>query len=470
LGAAEKSIATLRDQVIRLRTEYSDVLKIKDSPADIVLGRARKTIEGICKCIYAHQGLEGDGKPARKLMLDELLSSIKRCGILPPDIEANLVYIQACGNLGVHDQGEHNQRIQKKDFAKPCLEALAAVANWYFEDYCHDIDSIPERPNQRPDRVDLRPHSEPTTPTPIPSEDAQITLKKLAKELGLSVARLIAIIRDALSIELRTPAAMLSPAQADKVRRRARSESGNDSSPERVQLQISPGVVIELCLIPAGTFAMGSPPSEEGHNDDEVVHKVTISESFYLASTPVTQKQFEAVVGHNPSYFVGPNLPVEMVSWFDCAAFCEALGDRLGRGLRLPTECEWEYACRAGSTTSYSLGVSITTAQANFDGWFVKPHLGESRKQTSPVSTFKSNAWGLFDMHGNVWEWCEDWYGDYPSGAVSDPRGPEDGEIRILRGGSWFHGPADARSAQRDALDPGRRHSIYGFRVAMSCR
>jgi formylglycine-generating enzyme required for sulfatase activity len=280
---------------------------------------------------------------------------------------------------------------------------------------------------------------------------------------------LIALIRDALSIELRTPSAMLGPAQVDAVRRYAHSKNSDASSPERVRLQIASDVAMEMCVIHAGTFAMGSPPSEEGHNDDEVVHDVTISESFYLASTPVTQRQFEPVVGHNPSYFVGPDLPVEMVSWFDCATFCEILGERLGRRLRLPTEAEWEYACRAGSTTAYNLGASITTAQANFDGWFVKPHVGESRKQTSPAGAFEANAWGLFDMHGNVWEWCEDWYGDYASGAVTDPQGPSDGEIRILRGGSWFHGPADARSAQRDALDPGRRHSIYGFRVAMSC-
>lgn len=470
LGAAEKGIALLRDEIERLRSEYQQVLLFSEAPADVVLAKARKTVEGICKCIYVREGLETDGRPARKLMLNDLLAAIQRCAAVPPDVLAHLSYIQACGNLGVHDQGEHNERIREKEFSEPCLKALASVAHWYFEEYCGDVPVGGEPPAHGRDVVaatsaptDAGPQS--TEPTALDS----ISLSELGRELGLSVGRLINFIREALSVELRTPSAMLSPAHADIVRTHVKRHSAASAGPERTRIQIAPDVFVDMLMVRPGMLVMGSPLSEEGHNDDEIVHEVALTAGFYLGASPVTQRQFEAVVGHNPSYFIGPDLPVEMVSWFDCVAFCETLGERVGRKFRLPTEAEWEYACRASTTTAYNRGHAITTADANFDGWFLKDHQGESRKQTSVVGTFQPNAWGFHDMHGNVWEWCQDWYAEYARKAVKDPRGPADGEIRILRGGSWFHGPADARSAQRDALDPGRRHSIYGFRVAMCC-
>jgi len=196
---------------------------------------------------------------------------------------------------------------------------------------------------------------------------------------------------------------------------------------------------------------------------------VTITNGFYLGRVPVTQAQYEHVMSENPSYFKGPSLPVELVSYYDASGFCEALVRRGHRTFRLPTEAEWEFACRAGTSTAFSTGLELTDEQANFDGKFSYngKSTGVCRRQTTPVEAFPPNAFGLRDMHGNVWEWCADWYGDYPDGPVSDPKGPPTGSIKILRGGSWFHGPADARCAQRDALDPGRRHSPYGFRVVM---
>ena len=136
----------------------------------------------------------------------------------------------------------------------------------------------------------------------------------------------------------------------------------------------------------------------------------------------------------------------------------------------MPTEAEWEYSCRAGTKTAFAVGGALSTEHANFDGRLGpgSAQVGLSRRTTTPVDSFPPNEWGLYDMHGNVWEWCADWYGAYPTERVIDPKGPDKGDIRILRGGSWFHGAADARSAQRDALDPGRRHSIYGFRVAFN--
>ena len=224
-----------------------------------------------------------------------------------------------------------------------------------------------------------------------------------------------------------------------------------------------------LVLVPPGAFRMGSPVEEEGHNDDELTHTVVLSRPFYLGRHVVTQEQYQNMVGSNPSYFGGNRLPVEMVSWFDAVSFCEILSEKFGQRFRLPTEAEWEYACRAGTATAFATGAAITTDQANFDGKIggLPDAPAESRWKTTPVDAFLPNAWGLHDMHGNVWEWCADWYGEYSKGETKDPTGPAAGDIRILRGGSWFHGPADARSAQRDALDPGRRHSIYGFRVVM---
>ncbi len=282
---------------------------------------------------------------------------------------------------------------------------------------------------------------------------------------------MIRLAREILHVELRTPSALLSRSQVDSLNSYLKEQrrpvgGANLQAPVRT-FDLGSGIHLEFVLIPAGTFRMGSPVSEEGHNDDEVEHAVTMSRPLYIGRYPVTQAQYEAVVGTNPSYFLGPNQPVEMVSWFDAVSFCELLAERYGKLFRLPTESEWEYSCRAGTTTAFHVGDAITVEQANFDGrlGLGSAQAGCSRRSTTSVDAFGPNPWGLYDMHGNVWEWCADWYGAYPMEGVTDPSGPAAGDIRILRGGSWFHSAADARSAQRDALDPGRRHSLYGFRV-----
>jgi formylglycine-generating enzyme required for sulfatase activity len=236
--------------------------------------------------------------------------------------------------------------------------------------------------------------------------------------------------------------------------------------------EITNSIGMKLVLIPKGIFMMGSPESEEGRQKDETQHEVTISKDYYLGVTEVTQGQYEMVMGTNPSYFrVGrisgsrSNHPVEQVSWGDAVEFCKKLSDlpeekAAGRVYRLPTEAEWEYACRAGSKTAYSFGES--SKSLGDYAWF------DVNSQTHPVGEKKANAWGLYDMHGNVLEWCSDWYGEYPKDAVSDPRGPKEGSRRVDRGGGWFYEAADCRSANRVGLDPST-HSIYfGFRVALS--
>jgi formylglycine-generating enzyme required for sulfatase activity len=239
--------------------------------------------------------------------------------------------------------------------------------------------------------------------------------------------------------------------------------------------EITNSIGMKLVLIPKGTFMMGSPETEEGRGVDETQHQVTISNDYYLGVTEVTQGQYEKVMGTNPSYFQkrvirksdSSMYPVEQVSWEDAVEFCKKLSDlpeekKAGRVYRLPTEAEWEYACRAGSKTAFDFGESAKSLNAY--AWF----LDNSEGQTHPVGEKKPNAWGLYDMHGNVWEWSSDWYGEYPKGAVSDPSGPSEGSNRVIRGGCWSCTAAFSRSAYRIRRTPSYFFNITGFRVALS--
>jgi formylglycine-generating enzyme required for sulfatase activity len=189
-----------------------------------------------------------------------------------------------------------------------------------------------------------------------------------------------------------------------------------------------------------------------------------------MAVHPVTQAQWNQVMGENPSRFKGETLPVEQVSWDDCTAFCKRLSEREGKHYRLPTEAEWEWACRAGTTTPFHFGETILPQQANFDCNYVygKGTPGTPRKQTTPVASFPANAWGLLDMHGNVWEWCLDWHGVYPGGESVDYQGPKAGTDRVIRGGAWNQIPRCCRSACRRSEELRRRRKDVGFRICFS--
>jgi sulfatase modifying factor 1 len=225
---------------------------------------------------------------------------------------------------------------------------------------------------------------------------------------------------------------------------------------------------MKFVWIPPGNFVMGSPKEEKLRLYNETQHKVTLTNGFYMGVYAVTQEQYETVMGKNPSFFKGEkNLPVDTVSWDDCQEFIKKLRDKEKKPYRLPTEAEWEYACCAGTTTPFHFGETISTDQANYNGNFTygDGKKGVYRNKTTPVGSFPANAWGLHDMHGNVWQWCQDIYGEYPKKDVLDPQGPEKGQLRVLRGGSWINNPEHCRSAFRYRDGPDFRYNYYGLRV-----
>ena len=200
-----------------------------------------------------------------------------------------------------------------------------------------------------------------------------------------------------------------------------------------------------------------------GGKDNEPAHPVILTQGFYLGKYEVTQKEYEKLIGINPSKFKGDNLPVEKVSWTGVVAFFEALNkeERIPKGWKfaLPTEAEWEYACRAGTTTKFSWGDSITPQNANYqDSGFEK---------TVKVGSYRANPWGFFDMHGNAREWTADWYGAYPINPAVDPRGPNEGPGRVFRGGAWDYSGQGLLVSARDYNRPSARFNRFGIRVSL---
>jgi len=236
-------------------------------------------------------------------------------------------------------------------------------------------------------------------------------------------------------------------------------------------IDLGDGICMEMAEIAAGDFVMGAPVGETARDEDEIQHTVSLTRPFLLGRAQVTQAQWRRVMGNNPSWFRGDNLPVEQVSWEDAMAFCKKLSNMSGLVCRLPTEAEWEYACRAGTSSAFHFGNICDGANANCRGDlpYGTPIAGPNLRSTTRHGSYPCNAWGLFDMHGNVGEWCADWYGPYSPGHAVDPSGPSSGKHRVIRGGSWHFDPARCRAGYRNANFPAICGNFnYGFRVAIN--
>lgn len=246
-------------------------------------------------------------------------------------------------------------------------------------------------------------------------------------------------------------------------RPRAESAETVPALAERLVLDVGGGINMDFILLRPGSFTMGD---ASGKDDEKPVHLVKITKPFYLGKYPVTQQQWEAVMGNNPSHFKGPQNPVDQVSWEDCQAFLQKINERFsssGEKFGLPTEAQWEYACRTGSTADYFFGDA--EERLGDYAWFD----GNSGYRTHPVGEKRPNSWGLHDMHGNVWQWCADPYDPsyYERSPVDDPTGPVSGSNRVLRGGSWAVRAFTCRDSYRAALSPKFRHWDFGLRVAL---
>jgi formylglycine-generating enzyme required for sulfatase activity len=276
------------------------------------------------------------------------------------------------------------------------------------------------------------------------------------------------------------------PAKKDK------EEKPLPPPPDRAELlkEVTNSIGMKLMLIPAGRFTMGSPPYEDVRSENEEQHEVEITRPYYLGAYLVTQDQYVLVMDSpNPSFFSATGggkervaqvdkrrLPVESVSWSMAQEFCRKLSDlppekRAKRVYRLPTEAEWEYACReAGrSSTPFCFGNTLSSRQANFDGNYPYGFAakGPYLQRTTPVGTYEPNELGLYDMHGNLYQWCQDWYGYYQYGHAKDPQGPGHGKYRVLRGGAWSSNGSSCRAAHRFVNSPTDRNSLFGIRVVL---
>jgi formylglycine-generating enzyme required for sulfatase activity len=277
------------------------------------------------------------------------------------------------------------------------------------------------------------------------------------------------------------------PFDAKEAAKRQNDTANSLGVKKGLTLDLGNRVAMKLVLIPAGKHMMGIPkeellmlPIEEEKSriprkldgsGEGPQHEVTLTRPFYMGIYTVSQAQYQQITGTNPSGFKGATNPVEKIPWADAVDFCQKLSQKTGRTVRLPTEADWEYACRAGTATTFHTGDTINADQANY--WAIytwgNGKKGVYRQKTTPVGTFKPNAWGLYDMHGNVLQWCSDWYGKdyYAKSPAADPPGPETGVRRVMRGGCLGYKPSMCRSAYRENLMPEWRFESLGFRIVV---
>ena len=316
--------------------------------------------------------------------------------------------------------------------------------------------------------------------SPIDQRLELILSKLLAKDIQQRYQSAEEVLRDFQRQSRQTPAPTPTPAptlQRFDFEVVTVDVRGNISSRQRRQAQffsenLGSGATLDMVAIPGGRFVMGSPHTEVGRSDDEGPQRTVNISPFFMGKYPVTQEQYQAVMGNNPSNFKGAKRPVENVNWDDAVKFCQKLSEKTGKTYRLPSEAEWEYACRAGTTTPFYFGDTIKPDLVNYDGnnpYGAAPK-GLYRKQTTDVGSFPPNPFGLYDMHGNVWELCSDRWHDNYNGAPTDGSSWETGtnNNRVLRGGSWGSNAVNCRCANRSYNSAVIRWMDRGFRVAVA--
>jgi formylglycine-generating enzyme required for sulfatase activity len=435
-----RRLEQLSDQFRELRDGVQKAVLVAEIDPDMALTRARKVLEFVVREVFERRVNEPPGTRP----LENLLQRLSKDGHLPARLAAYANTVRELGNVGTHHFG---QGMTAYDVSLS-LSQLDLILKWYFE-------------VERPDAFAQNPeHHTPKERSAAVREDREKWQEAQSKEPRPG---------DVTTIDL-----------------------GN-----RVEMKFA--------WCPPGTFLMGSPSSEEQREGyagaDETQHRVTLTRGYWLGTHPVNRGQFARVVHaagyrteaeraggayfftgaewildpainwRTPGFEQGDDHPVVCISWNDAVAFCEWLTKQVGQGrqFRLPTEAEWEYACRAGTTTPFHFGETISTDQANYDGTYTydKGTKGVFRQKTTPVGGFPANAWGLHDMHGNVSEWCQDWYGPYQKNDINDPQYHNNRTARVLRGGSWCGRPGTCRSACRRKSEPGNRLSRYGCRVLL---
>jgi formylglycine-generating enzyme required for sulfatase activity len=456
------------------------------------------------------------GEPAGTRPLENLVQRLARDGHLPKRLAAYANAIRELGNVGTHAFGE---RVTAQDVVHS-LTQLVPLVEWYFQQ------RGPEPPAAEAPRAKAplagggeRPREEPGERAGWPGAAPRRTLSRsgwlvLGAGAGLGAVLVIwAALHPSTGTPVTPPGGDLGnkpdPGRVGGERPRPLDCTGaNGVSAAEVRraqeawakclgrqveetVEIAGGVKMTFVLVPPGKFRMGSPAEEQDYLtktffkgerptwlDDETLHEVTLTEPFDLGKTEVTQAQYEALVGAsaNRSQCKGADRPVEMVDCKEADDYVTWLTKkRDDRHLyRLPTEAEWEYSCRGGRSSSKPFGVgdgrALSSLQANFDG--NSPYGGAAPgpylKATCAAGSYPANALGLHDMHGNVWEWCQDRYGPYPRGHVANPTGPSEGSDRVSRGGGWFFNAGYCRAADRRRIEPGLRRSYLGFRLARS--
>jgi formylglycine-generating enzyme required for sulfatase activity len=431
----------LPDEFREVRDGVRRAVDIADRDPEMALTRVRKVLEFVVREVHERRVKEPPGTRP----LENLLQRLVKDEHLPARVAAYANSVRELGNVGTHRFGEG---VTADDVSRS-LSQMGPILKWYFE-------------AERPDAFAKNPGPR------NPKERAEAGAGD-EQERGQTVLPKVPSPGDLTTIDL-----------------------GN-------------GVEMKFAWCPPDTFLMGSPSSEEQREGyegaDETQHQVSLTNGYWFGVHAVTRGQFarfiqsadyrtEAEAGGGAYYYTGrkwrldpaknwqtpgfeqrDDHPVVCVSWNDTVAFCEWLAKQVGKGrsFRLPTEAEWEHACRGGTTTPFHFGETISTDQANYDGnhTYGRGRKGVYREKTTPVGNFPANAWGLFDMHGNVWEWCQDWYGPYQSEDKRDRQICNPGTPRVLRGGCWYDGPWLCRSACRRGLDPGNRGSRCGCRVLL---